>query len=215
MKKTIVLFAFALLSLTHSNAQKNSNRSGNSNEFYFGFKAGTNFSNVYDSKGDDFVADGKFGLVAGGFVSIPLGKHFGIQPEILFSQKGFKSKGKFLGTAYQTTRTSDYLDIPVLFALKPVDNLSILLGPQFSYLLQQKDEFTGGSLSGSQQKDFTNDNFRKNTLSFIGGADANLNNFVLGLRAGWDLKNNHGDGTSSTPRYKNIWYQATLGYKFN
>jgi hypothetical protein len=215
MKKNIVLFAFALFSLTHSNAQNDSNRSGNSNEFYFGFKAGTNFSNVYDTKGDDFVADGKFGLVAGGFVSIPLGKHFGIQPEFLFSQKGFKSRGKFLGTAYQTTRTTDYLDIPVFFALKPINNLSILLGPQFSYLLQQKDEFTGGSLSGSQQKDFTNDNFRKNTLSFIGGADANLNNFVLGLRVGWDLKNNHGDGTSSTPQYKNIWYQATLGYKFN
>jgi hypothetical protein len=34
------------------------------------------------------------------------------------------------------------------------------------------------------------------------------------LRGSWDLKNNNGDGTSTTPRYKNVWYQATVGYRF-
>jgi hypothetical protein len=36
-----------------------------------------------------------------------------------------------------------------------------------------------------------------------------MNNIVIGARAGWDLLNNKGDGTSTTPRYKNMWYQAT------
>jgi hypothetical protein len=169
---------------------------------------------VYDSEGEDFVADAKFGLTGGVFVSIPLGKFIGIQPEVLFSQKGFKSSGTFLGTDYETTRTTDYIDIPLLFAIKPISNVTVLVGPQFSYLLKQKDEFTGGSLSSTQEEEFTNDNFRKNTFSLIVGGDIIFENIVLGLRGSWDLKNNNGDGTSTTPRYKNVWYQATVGYKF-
>ena len=29
-----------------------------------------------------------------------------------------------------------------------------------------------------------------------------------------DIQNNNGDGTSTTPRYKNVWFQGTLGFKF-
>jgi hypothetical protein len=42
----------------------------------------------------------------------------------------------------------------------------------------------------------------------------NLDHTVIGARAGWDLSNNNGNGTSSTPRYKNAWVQATVGYRF-
>ena len=160
MKKAIIVIALTYLSVTNSTAQNNSYYSDNSKNIFFGFKIGTNFSNVYDAEGDEFVADGKFGLAAGAFASIPLGKFIGIQPEFLFSQKGFKSTGKFLGTQYKTTRTTDYIDIPIFFAVKPIDNISVLFGPQFSFLLKQKDEFTGGSLSSTQQKDFTNENIR-------------------------------------------------------
>jgi hypothetical protein len=69
-------------------------------------------------------------------------------------------------------------------------------------------------LSTTQEEEFTNDNLRKNTFSFIIGGDVNFENLVLGLRGSWDLKNNNGDGTSTTPRYKNVWYQATVGYRF-
>jgi hypothetical protein len=44
--------------------------------------------------------------------------------------------------------------------------------------------------------------------------DFNLNQFVVSGRAGWDLQKNNGDGTSTNPRYKNVWYQATIGLKF-
>lgn len=214
MKKNCIIIALTLFSLTTTFAQNNSYYSDNSKKMYFGFKVGTNFSNVYDTEGEDFVADGKFGLAVGAFATIPLSQFVGIQPEFLFSQKGFKSSGKFLGTTYQTTRTTDYFDVPIFLSIKPISTVSVLFGPQFSFLLQQKDEFTGGSLSGTQQETFSNDNIRKNTFSLIGGTDINVDNFVIGLRAAWDLKNNHGDGTSTTPRYKNVWYQATLGYRF-
>jgi hypothetical protein len=213
MKRAILTIVLITLSVSNSIAQE-STITDNREKLFFGLKVGANYSNVYDSESEDFVADSKFGIAAGAFVSVPLGKFIGIQPEILFSQKGFKSSGTFLGTAYEATRTTNYIDVPLLFAVKPIEFITILFGPQYSYLMKQKDEFTSGSFSSSEEEEFTNDNIRKNTFSFIGGADLNYENFIVGLRTGWDLKNNQGDGSSNTPRYKNMWYQATVGYRF-
>lgn len=211
MKKVILMLAFVTVSFTNVNAQTETDHREN---LSFGLKLGTNYSNVYDSDNDDLVADGKFGFAAGAFVSIPFNKFVGIQPEVMFSQKGFKSSGSLLGSNYEVTRTSNFIDVPVLLAVKPIEEVTVLFGPQFSYLVSQKDKFKGGGVNASQQDDFENDDLTKNILSLTGGADINLDNFVLGLRAGWDLKRNDGDGDSTTPRYKNVWYQATVGYRF-
>lgn len=186
----------------------------NSNQILFGLKIGTNYSNVYDSKGEKFNADPKFGLATGAFIDIPVGSYLAIQPEILFSQKGFKGTGSLLGSSYVLTRTSNYLDIPILVSFSPIPAVSILAGPQYSYLLKQKDEFTNGTTTIEQEKEFQNDNIRKNTFCFLGGVEIKVDHVVIGGRLGWDVLNNQGDGTSSTPRYKNAWYQLTLGYRF-
>jgi len=182
-------------------------------EFHLGLKAGMNYSNVYDSQGEDFVADAKAGFAAGVFFTIPIGNLVGVQPEVLFSQKGFKGSGTLLGSPYQVTRTTNYIDIPLMLAIKPSSRITLLAGPQFSYLLKQKDEFTNGIFNTFQVQEFENDNLRKNTLAFLGGVDFNFESIVLGTRLGWDIKNNNGDGTSNTPRYKNKWFQVTLGFK--
>jgi hypothetical protein len=211
MKKVILMIAFVAISATNSNAQSTAD---NRDVVSFGLKVGANYSNVYDSENQDFVADSKFGFAGGAFVAIPFGKFIGIQPEILYSQKGFKSTGTYLGSTYSMTRTTDFIDVPLLFAVKPIGELTLLFGPQFSYLMKQKDEFTGGTISSTQQQEFDNNDITKNIMGLTGGADINVDNLVFGLRAGWDIKTNEGDGNSSTPRYKNMWYQATVGYRF-
>jgi Outer membrane protein beta-barrel domain len=208
MKKIIGIFAIAVtLVAAQGQAQMRE-------EIHIGLKAGANYANVYDSKGEAFNADARFGFAGGLFLSIPIGKFLGVQPEVLFSQKGFQASGMILGRTYSFTRTTNYLDVPLLIAIKPIEYLTILVGPQYSYLFKQKDVFDNGSTSIDQEQEFTNDNIRKNTFGFVGGADINVMHFVLGLRAGWDVQNNNGDGTSTTPRYKNAWYQATVGYRF-
>ncbi|MFZ4106280.1 porin family protein [Flavobacterium sp.] len=216
MKKVIIMIAMVTLVITGSNAQDVTSTvsTDNREKLFFGLKVGTNYSNIYDSRGENFVADAKFGIAAGGFVSIPIGTYFGIQPEVLFSQKGYKSSGTFLGSSYSMTRTTDHLDIPILVAFKPIEYVTILFGPQYSYLLKQKNDFTGGTLTSTQEQTYNNENLRKNTFCLTGGADINIDHLVIGLRAGWDVQNNNGDGTSTTPRYKNMWYQATVGYRF-
>lgn len=182
-------------------------------EFSIGIKVGSNYSNVFDSKGEQFVADGKYGLAAGAFLSLPVGKLIGIQPEVIYSEKGFKATGAFLGSNYSATRTTTYIDVPILLAIKPISYLTILAGPQYSFLIKQNNNFTGTLATIDQQKIFDNDNIRKNVLGLTGGVDINLSSFVVSARAGWDVQNNNGDGTSTTPRYKNAWYQATIGYR--
>jgi Outer membrane protein beta-barrel domain len=208
MKNTLLLLiAFGFLSI-RSEAQESRDR------FVLGLKVGANYSNVYDAQGEAFNADPKYGFASGLFVSIPLGSFIGVQPEILFSQKGFTATGKILGSDYGFTRTTSYIDVPLLLAIKPIEFLTIVAGPQYSYLLQQKDVFTNGTTTVLQEQEFKNDDIRKNTLCLTGGIDINLSHFVIGARAGWDIQNNNGNGTSTTPRYKNAWLQATVGYRF-
>lgn len=212
MKKIILLSALFVLTTTFSKAQDAN--TDMRDKISFGAKAGVNLSNVYDSKGEEFDADAKLGLAVGAFVSIPIGTYLGIQPEILYSQKGFKASGSILGADYNFTRTTNYLDIPILVTLKPSEFFSIVAGPQYSYLLSRKDVFTGGGITIDQEQEFENDNIRKNTFCFTGGVDVNVSHVVVGARVGWDLLTNNGDGTSTTPRYKNAWYQLTVGFRF-
>jgi len=213
MKKLFFIFLALAALCGHAHAQTESNVTDFREKLMFGLKAGVNYSNVYDTEGNVFQSDPKLGLAAGAFIAIPIGEFFGVQPEILFSQKGFKAKGSVLGEAYSLTRTTNYIDVPLLFCVKPSEFITILAGPQYSYLMKQKNSFETGSTSIAQEIIFETDNFRKNTLCFTGGADLTLKQIVISLRAGWDVRNNNGDGSYSTLHYKNMWYQATAGFR--
>ena len=208
MKKALLITAVVALFAVNSYGQD-----GGSNSIHLGVKAGLNYSNIYDSKNDEYDANGKFGVAAGGFLAIPIGRFLGIQPEVLYSQKGYKQSGSVLGSSYDFTRTSHYLDIPLLVSIKPTSVLTFQLGPQFSYLMRQKTTINSGLGTVIDEDEFDNDNIRKNTLGAVIGVDFNFDKVVFGTRAGWDLTNNNGDGTSTNPRYKNVVVQATLGFR--
>lgn len=211
MKKVslIVLLALVLQSVIYGQASNEDIRT----RMTLGLRVGANLSNVYDESGEEFVADPKIGLVAGGYLSIPIGKFLGVQPGVYYSQKGFEGSGKLLGSPYEVKRTSSFLDVPLLLEIKPVGLITIVAGPQFSYLLKQKDEFKTDLGTVEQVEEFENDDIRKNIMGITGGVDVNLNNLVIGVRAAWDVQKNGKDG-ASTPRYKNVLYQATLGFRF-
>lgn len=191
------------------------NAQDNREKISLGVKAGLNYSNVYDSDGEEFNADPKVGLAGGVFLAIPIGTFMGIQPELMFSQKGYQSSGNVLGFDYTMKRTTNYIDVPVMFALKPAPGLTLLLGPQYSYLLKQTDVLDTPITNTVVEEEFNNENIRKNMMGIVGGIDISSSNLVIGARLAFDFQNNNGDGTSTTPRYKNVVGQLTLGYKFN
>jgi len=208
MKTFLLLICVSIISMVYNiNAQDNDSR----NLIKIGAKIGANYSNVYDSEGEEFNADGKLGLVLGGYMEIPFGPYFGFHPELLFSQKGFQGTGKVIGFNYSFTRTTSFIDIPLLFALKPNQFMTILIGPQYSYLIKQSDSFESELYKQEIEQEFKNDDIQDNILGFIFGLDVHLNNFQIGGRVGMDFMNNKADGESTTPRYKNVWGQLTLG----
>lgn len=216
MKKSILLCSLVFLFAGATLYAQNDNNDDDNDvrtDFTFGVKAGINSSNVWDEEGQDFEADNRVGFAGGIFFGIPISKFIGLQPELLLSQKGFQGSGTLLGTTYSFTKTTSFIDIPILLQIKPVRFVTFLFGPQFSYLVNEKNTYTFGANSTAQEKEFDNDNIRKNILGFSAGADVNIQHVVVSGRAGWDFQTNHGDGSSSTPRYKNQWLQLTIGFK--
>jgi hypothetical protein len=203
----------AILCLTIGTLSAQDKAADKRDQLVFGIKAGMNVSNVWDEQGADFVADPKLGAAGGVFLAVPIGKYFGVQPEVLFSQKGFKGGGSLLGFPYSFTRTTSYIDVPILVQFKPIEYFTLLAGPQFSYLLKEKNVYTFGSNSSEQEQAFSNEDVRNNILGFVVGADVTVKAFVFSARAGWDFQNNNKNGVSTTPRYKNQFLQLTIGFR--
>lgn len=212
LRSGLLLFAMAVSSTSFAQDGTSSTSTDTRENFKFGVKAGINLSNVYDEEGDDFVADSKVGFAGGAFVSIPLGTFVGIQPEVMFSQKGFKFESNGLLGDNKFTRTTSHLDIPVHLQIKPIESLSILVGPQFSYLLNTKNEFNG--YSAEQEQEINDENYKKGVIGLSAGVDFNIDNFILSARAAWDLSKTNEDGEESSLRYKNQVIQFTVGYTF-
>ena len=184
-------------------------------QLYYGFKAGVNYAWANNINSTSLRANPLFGIVSGAFIVLPLSAYLGIQPEFLFSQKGFKASGTMDGSGYSFTRTSSYIDLPLYFSVKPNEFLTLLAGPQLSYLIQQSDKFSFATSDILQQQDVKNNSDRKQTLGLAGGFDINLKGLVIDFRTGLDMINNNGNGTTTNPSYKNAWCQATLAYRFH
>ena len=213
MKTTIITIGLILFLFSGTTLRAQDSDNDSREKFSFGVKAGLNHSNVWDEQGQSFIAKSKFGFAGGLFLGIPIGEALGFQPELLLSQKGFKATGVIIDFPYSFTQTATYVDVPLQLQIKPAGFLTLLVGPQYSYLVHVKNVYTFASDTIAQEQEFDNDNIRKNIFGVVFGADVNLDHFVISGRYGWDLINNHGDGTSSTPRYKNKWLQVTIGFK--
>jgi hypothetical protein len=178
-----IIFAMSFFMLTTFSAlsqdKEEEEETERREDIEFGIKAGINISNVWDDRNEEFTADSKFGLAGGVFLGIPIGRFLGIQPEILFSQKGFHGSGSFLTVPYTFKRTTSFLDIPIQAQFKPTQYFTFLVGPQFSYLFHQRDEYSFGSNSTVLEEEFKNDDIRKNILGFVVGADVIYQSIVI------------------------------------
>lgn len=214
MKKIILFISLFIIgaAAAQETDEPKSERKDSRNKPHLGIKLGSNLSNVYDAQGD-FSPHSKYGFVSGGFLNIPIGKYLGIHPEVLYSQKGFKASGSYLGTGYDLVRTTSYIDVPLMIALKPLRQTTFIAGPHYSYLIQQTDIFLDGTSSSIKSEDFQNDDIRTNILGAMIGADINIWNLVLSGRYGFDVLSNYSNSPSATPRYKNVWLQGTIGFR--
>jgi hypothetical protein len=180
----------------------------------FGFKGGLSIATIIKTNDNNFTSDPLFGFNGGAVLQLPFGHIIALQPEVLFSQKGYRATGTdLLGGDYDYRRYLNFLDIPVLLRINASEEFGIVIGPQYSFLLNTHTTFKSGGSSYEQTVNNENDNISKNIFGGVIGVDINLNhNVFLYGRYTLDFKNNNGDGTSSTPAYKNQVFHIGLGF---
>ena len=104
----------------------------------FGIKAGINMSNAAGTpEGWDESLEWKTGITAGAFVNFAINKNFSLQPELLYTQKGFGSS--LLDGIFDVDLkvSLDYFELPLLakYAFSADKNFrpTLFAGPSFAY----------------------------------------------------------------------------------
>lgn len=147
MKKYLVLILVAITVSSVSFAQ-----------FRIGAKLGANIGKI-DGKG--FDEQYKLGYHLGGFAEIPLGKKFGIQPEVLWNQinsdtaSGFSAIYQNLDDQSLQNPQLNYISIPLLLTYKPIKYLSLQAGPQFGILVNKDKTFIQNGQEAFKNGDFS------------------------------------------------------------
>ncbi|MBC6697150.1 porin family protein [Hymenobacter sp. BT190] len=213
MKKTsVALFALLLLGGASAHAQG----------VRFGLKGGANLSNLAGDLTDEDRFDSKVGFHAGAMLNIGLldDGFLSLQPEVLFSQKGYEYNGSraFGLYTYDGKVTYNYIDVPVLLKVK-AGSVYFEAGPQYSYLMKVKDEGTrslGNVLVGRTDAEQSLDNVNRNELGYAAGLGyQSEQGFMLGLRYNGsltDFAKNDSYYNGDLRNARNSVIQASVGF---
>ena len=178
----------------------------------FGIKGGGNMSNIIKTNDDSYESEFKPGFHAGVTMEIGLGNVFSFAPELMFSQKGYKTDN-FTGGTY--TQTTNWIDIPILAKIEAAPQFNIFLGPQVSFLTQTKNKFEGNLGTFENEIEEDSDTFKKSIAGGVIGAGFDITPKVgISARYAIDFQKTDEEGNTSTPAFKNQVIQAGLGFKF-
>jgi hypothetical protein len=147
MKYIYILCTMMFISITSLHAQDYEKKAT------AGIKGGYNLSSV--------IIDGAsqttklHGLHIGVYGESYIGKYFSIQPEILYSQQGYKitdEDGIF-------TQKIDYINIPLMLKFYPVKSFFLEAGPQVGFSISHKETYDSGRLFGDTSKELEPSSF--------------------------------------------------------
>lgn len=205
--------AVAALLMCGTAVAQSSDEKGSSNSLHFGLRGGLNLASIVkDDDAPEFSSNMKAGFQAGVYLQLPLSKTFSVQPEVLFSQKGYRADGSTLLGDYKYGVTTNYIDVPLLAKITPAKNFGIVVGPQFSFLTNSSYKFTSGSAQFQSEVENNNDNLRKNIFGGLVGLEAGImDNVTISARYALDFQKNNGDGTSNSLKYRNQVVSLTVG----
>ena len=165
----------------------------------FGLKGGINYSTI-TAKNTDGI-ESKLGLQAGAFANFGLSDLISIQPEVLYSQKGFQSEGNSKNKA-----KFNYIDIPVLVKVN-AGGLFFEAGPQLGILASAK--VTDGSIDVDVKKNLNTVDF-----GYVAGLGYQLETGpMIGLRYNGGITDIAKDGNNDN-KTRNSAFQLYVGYTF-
>lgn len=172
----------------------------------FGVKGGVNFASV---SGDDFDSpDSRTSFHVGLLAEFPMTEMFSLQAEALYSGQGFESDfdGELLGGEGKVEYQIDYINVPILAKVYVLEGLSLEVGPQFSFKVNEEIDANANADDGDWNRNEVED-------------------FDFGVAAGVSFETPM--GLFATGRYtqgfndvvedfdaKNTVFQIGIGYKF-
>lgn len=133
-----------------------------------GIKAGLNVANV-SIEPDVISTDNRVGLHLGGYAKFDINENISLQPELLYSQKGF---GFTLLTA-SSDMNINYMDLAALVRYNINEMISIHAGPQLGFVLSAKAKEDDG------EDDFK-DIVKSTDFSLAGGVQVDLPTGIIG-----------------------------------
>src|SRR5688572_10207217 len=188
MKHVFLLFAFAFITLE-----------ANSQSFRIGVKGGANYADISGKDLDKNAHNYKLSWHAGAMLNIqyPGNTWFSIQPELIYSRKGYESSSLPFTISdnqgnpiYEAERSGyvnlNYLDLPVLFNFKS-GIIVFEFGPQFSYLVGYRNDAVFIQTLGDGTIITSEDGDRR-------FSENRLNKFDVGLATGFRLETQNGVG---------------------
>jgi len=213
MKKIFASTALLAIFAINVHAQKTSSAE-KTNGLHFGIKAGLNLANIVKTDDNNFSTQLKPGLNAGVFLELPIINGFSVQPEVFYSQKGYKTSGStVVNGPYEYNITSNFIDVPILARFAPSKSFAILAGPQYSFLMSTKTKFTSTNTTYQNLVENDNNNLKKNIFGGVIGFEAGTEAVIFSARYNIDFQQNNGDGSSTTPKYKNQLFAIGIGIR--
>jgi len=153
----------------------------------FGIKGGVNLTNLYvdDVKDEHMKVGGNIGL----FAKLPLVRGLSLQPELLYSNKGSKVTydNVFLGSG-QYRFNLNYIETPISLVINLTRNFSIHGGAYAAYLAGAniKDVDDDGTINDVDE--LNADNFNRFDYGVLAGAAIDVQNFTIGARYNYGLR---------------------------
>ena len=180
MKKLFIIGAMLFAGATAAQAQSG-----------IGIRGGANMSNLSGDLRNEDNFENKWGFHGGITYNIGIiDNFFSIQPELLYSQKGFKNADTEFevgGVNYKRTGkvNYNYLDLPVMAKIK-AGPLYFEAGPQASYLLGVNNEtktYLDGNLQSTSRDEKDKEGLKEFEFGYGAGVGFALGNSLnLGVR---------------------------------
>ena len=179
----------------------------------FGAKAGLNVSSI--SKDTWEGSKAKPGFYAGVFMNAPIASNFSVQPELIYSQYGAKTK--LLGNAEENLNLG-YIALPVMLQYNATPEFYLEAGPEFGFMVNanSKIRLNSDNIDNPDRQEISTDHFNKFNMGIGLGAGyyftPNIGvsaRYVAGLN---DVTKN--DKWGDKANNKNGTFQVGLNYKF-
>lgn len=175
--KVFFLIVMLVVSMSFLNAQNSKAK--------IGFKAGINFSNLYDDSVDD--SNVLTGINFGMFAKLPVSSSIAIQPEVYLTTKGAK-------VTYNTSFADgtvkyhlNYVEVPVLVVINVTKNFNIHGGPYAAYLVDGKVSNDSNVTLFDFENNIAKNEYERIDYGLAGGIAFEFHAFSFGARYNYGL----------------------------